>query len=176
MAACVSSYIPTTTAAATRAADVVSITGSAFSAWYRQDEGTMFVDGSTPAFTNTTGFVAINAAGNTNRLEIRQSRNTPNVTGASVDVTWANIYATPALVANTSYKQATAVSNASHGNSIAGSLDTSSTAIGTIAATQLFFGTRSSQTAPTGGSSSTIRRFTFWTQRLPNPKLQSITQ
>jgi hypothetical protein len=170
------SVIQTSTAAATRAADVVSITGSAFSSWYRQDEGTMFVDGSTPAFTNTTGFVAINAAGNTNRLEIRQSRNTPNVTGASVDVTWANIYATPALVANTSYKQATAVSNASHGNSIAGSLDTSSTAIGTIAATQLFFGTRSSQTAPTGGSSSTIRRFTFWTQRLPNPKLQSITQ
>lgn len=170
------SYIPTTTAAATRSADVVSITGSAFSSWYRQDEGTVFVDGSTPAFTNTTGFVAINAAGNTNRLEIRQSRNTPNVTGASVDVIWTNINATPTLAANTSYKQATAVSNASHGNSIAGSLDTSSTVIGTIAATQLFFGIRGSQTAPTGGSSSTIRRLTYWPQRLANSTLQSLTQ
>jgi hypothetical protein len=170
------SYIPTTTAAATRSADVVSITGSAFSSWYRQDEGTVFVDGSTPAFTNTTGFVAINAAGNTNRLEIRQSRNTPNVTGASVDVIWTNINATPTLAANTSYKQATAVSNASHGNSIARSLDTSSTVIGTIAATQLFFGIRSSQTAPTGGSSSTIRRLTYWPQRLANSTLQSLTQ
>ena len=169
------SYIPTTTAAATRSADVVSITGSAFSSWYRQDEGTVFVDGSTPAFTNTTGFVAINAAGNTNRLEIRQSRNTPNVTGASVDVIWTNINATPTLAANTSYKQATAVSNASHGNSIAGSLDTSSTVIGTIAATQLFFGIRGSQTAPTGGSSSTIRRLTYWLQRLANSTLQSLT-
>ena len=33
------SYIPTTTAAVTRSADLASITGSAFSGWYRQDEG-----------------------------------------------------------------------------------------------------------------------------------------
>ena len=33
------SYIPTTSAAATRAADVASITGANFSSWYRQDEG-----------------------------------------------------------------------------------------------------------------------------------------
>ena len=37
-----SSYIPTTTAAATRSADVASITGTAFSGWYRQDEGTFY--------------------------------------------------------------------------------------------------------------------------------------
>lgn len=33
------SYIPTTTAAVTRAAEVGSMTGSNFSSWYRQDEG-----------------------------------------------------------------------------------------------------------------------------------------
>jgi hypothetical protein len=38
------SYIPTTTATVTRAADVASITGSNFSSWYRQDEGTVFSD------------------------------------------------------------------------------------------------------------------------------------
>ena len=38
------SYIPTTTATATRSADVASITGSNFSSWYRQDEGTVFTD------------------------------------------------------------------------------------------------------------------------------------
>jgi hypothetical protein len=43
------SYIPTTTAAATRSADVASITGSAFSSWYRQDEGTMFANATTNA-------------------------------------------------------------------------------------------------------------------------------
>jgi hypothetical protein len=40
------SYIPTTDAAATRAADVASISGSNFSSWYRQDEGTVFWSGS----------------------------------------------------------------------------------------------------------------------------------
>jgi hypothetical protein len=40
------SYIPTSGTAATRAADVASITGSNFSSWYRQDEGTFFWSGS----------------------------------------------------------------------------------------------------------------------------------
>jgi hypothetical protein len=37
------SYIPTTSSIVTRAADTASITGSNFSSWYRQDEGTMFI-------------------------------------------------------------------------------------------------------------------------------------
>jgi hypothetical protein len=49
------SYIPTTTATVTRSADVASITGTAFSSWYRQDEGTVFVENSQSA---TTGDVA----------------------------------------------------------------------------------------------------------------------
>ena len=40
------SYIPTTTSTVTRSADVASITGSNFSSWYRQDEGTVYVEGS----------------------------------------------------------------------------------------------------------------------------------
>jgi hypothetical protein len=38
------SYIPTEGVAVTRAADVASISGSNFSSWYRQDEGTLFAD------------------------------------------------------------------------------------------------------------------------------------
>jgi hypothetical protein len=146
------------------------------SSWYNQTEGTVFVDGSTAALTGTTGFVAINAGGSTNRLDIRQNRTQPTVNGATTGVTWSIIVAPPTLIANTSYKQATAVSNASHGNSISGSLDTSSTTIGTIAATQLIFGMRDSQTAPTGGSSSTIKRLTYWPTRLANTTLQAISQ
>ena len=170
------SVIPTTSATVTRAADVASITGSNFSSWYNQTEGTVFVDGSTAAFTNTTGFVAINAGGSTNRLDIRQIRVIPTVTGASTTVTWNTIVSTPTLVANTSYKQATAISNASHGNSISGALDTSSTTIGTIAATQLIFGMRDGQTAPTGGSVSTIKRLTYWPTRFGGEVLQRISQ
>jgi hypothetical protein len=38
------SYIPTVAATVTRAADLASITGTNFSSWYRQDEGTLFSD------------------------------------------------------------------------------------------------------------------------------------
>ena len=41
------SYIPTTTATVTRAADVASITGSNFSSWYNQTEGTVFAEART---------------------------------------------------------------------------------------------------------------------------------
>ena len=44
MASFATSYIPTTTEAATRTADLASITGASFSSWYRQDEGTVFAD------------------------------------------------------------------------------------------------------------------------------------
>jgi hypothetical protein len=136
----------------------------------------VFVDGSTPAFGGTVGFVAINAGGSTNRLDIRQNRTQPTVNGATTGVTWNVIITTPTLVANAFYKQATAVSNANHGNSINGALDISSNTIGTIAATQLIFGMRDGQTAPTGGSVSTIKRLTYWPTRLSNTTLQQITQ
>jgi hypothetical protein len=42
MAAFATSYIPTTTAAATRAADVAVMQGANFSNWYSQSEGTLF--------------------------------------------------------------------------------------------------------------------------------------
>jgi hypothetical protein len=50
------SYIPTGASAATRAADVCSISGSNFSSWYRQDEGTVFCRLSTSPQENSTLF------------------------------------------------------------------------------------------------------------------------
>lgn len=49
------SYIPTTTATVTRAADVAVIQGSNFSSWYKYDEGTLLVEESLYA-KNTSGF------------------------------------------------------------------------------------------------------------------------
>lgn len=49
-----SSYIPTTTAAATRAADVAVMTGTNFSDWYNQSEGTFYVE-SDCSFADASG-------------------------------------------------------------------------------------------------------------------------
>lgn len=53
------SYIPTTSAAATRAADNASMSGANFSSWYRQDEGTLLADFSTLFDTAATRAVVI---------------------------------------------------------------------------------------------------------------------
>jgi hypothetical protein len=52
------SYIPTTTAALARSADVCSITGSAFSGFYNQSEGTMLANAFTPASEDRTVLAA----------------------------------------------------------------------------------------------------------------------
>lgn len=45
------SYTPTTSAAVTRSADVASMTGTNFSAWYNQSEGTFIIHGDIPSPT-----------------------------------------------------------------------------------------------------------------------------
>jgi hypothetical protein len=54
------SYIPTTASTVTRAADVASITGTNFSSWYNQSEGTVFVDFQTYG-TSTQQIIALTA-------------------------------------------------------------------------------------------------------------------
>ena len=62
------SVIPTSTAAATRSADVATISGSNFSSWYRQDEGTVYGDyiGVSNISGGTRRLVEIGISGNTN--------------------------------------------------------------------------------------------------------------
>jgi len=51
----VTSYIPTTTAAATRAADVATMVGDNFSNWYNQSEGTLFAEAANIPSNYTSG-------------------------------------------------------------------------------------------------------------------------
>jgi hypothetical protein len=59
------SYIPTTTAAATRAADVAVMQGANFSNWYNQSEGTVFAESSRYALGASSAQYIIAEAGNT---------------------------------------------------------------------------------------------------------------
>jgi hypothetical protein len=62
------SYIPTQGSTRTRAADIASITGKNFSEWYRQDEGTMFVD--YKLITNGSTARVFNIDNGTNNIRI----------------------------------------------------------------------------------------------------------
>jgi hypothetical protein len=173
------SYIPTTTAAVTRNADVASITGSAFSGWYNAAEGTVFVDGAQPAVTSANvGFVSINDASSSNRFEIRQSRLNPTLTSSGTGAT-AYVNGSPApgsALPNVFYKQAVAFGGSSHANYVFNSSQTSTTTLSSINANRLILGVRDGQAAPTNGASLTVSRLAYWPQRLANSTLQTLTQ
>jgi hypothetical protein len=176
------SYIPTTTATVTRSADVASITGTNFSSWYRQDEGTVFAETQLPAgsATNTSSRTTIDLTdGSTNnRFNIRaitSATTADQLTIRSGAATTAQFGSNGSAVGTTTRKYAAAVklddfASWATGASTAGS-DTSGAM--PIGINQANIG------GATGGTeflSGTIRRLVYWGQRLPNSVLQTITQ
>jgi len=162
------SYIPTTTAAATRSADVASITGANFSSWYRQDEGTVFADITRQTTTGFPGRVRFwdgtaaniidlyyDAAVNSSTFEIKASST------SSVQIFGGGVALNSPVRAAAGWQtnNAAVIYNSS------------------------ILGTDSSVVVPVvdqmriaTGLTGTIKRLTFWPQRLPNSTLVALTQ
>ena len=175
------SYIPTTTAAVTRSADVVSITGSAFSSWYRQDEGTVFANYqfSAGSAVNTNSRQLFDSSDGTtdNRFSVR------GIGGASTadQITARSGASTVAQF----FTNGTAVGTAPRAIAAVYRLDDYA-AVATGSASAV---TDTSGALPVGLNQTniggavngteylcgTIRRLTYWPQRLPNSTLQTIT-
>ena len=171
------SYIPTTGATATRAADVASISGSNFSSWYRQDEGTVFADTASYGSRsggNNVGIVVASDGSSSNFVGIlANAAVSPNpavqpqiYSGGAPQVVMS--LADDAI--NTKSAMCYATNNEfavlNNGNN---STDLSSTMPSALDRLQIgdFPGTRL--------LNGTIRRLTYWPQRLPNDTLQTIT-
>ena len=171
------SYIPTTTAAVTRSADVASITGSAFSGWYRQDEGTVFGDyvGVNNVSGGTRRFVEIGIVGSVNDRMVLGYGNVVTSRFLVVEggATQADIF--PSAIQGARVKTAAcfAVNDFQQGvNGTLGTADTSGS-VPTVSAMALggdFSGVGASWL------NGHIRRLTFFPQRLANSTLQQITQ
>jgi hypothetical protein len=162
------SYIPTTTATVTRAADVANITGTNFSSWYNQTEGTAYWEGSRTA---TTGFpdrfrfsdgTSANrwfsywdAASNSSTFEV--------TTGSAFQV---GIFGgASALNISTKTAFGLAVNNVSA--VYAGNIQGTDTSVTVPTISQVTIGT---------GLTGTIKRLTYWPTRLSNTTIQQITQ
>jgi hypothetical protein len=171
------SAIETTTAAVTRSADVASITGSAFSSWYRQDEGTLLSE-SQQAQNYATGFpvsVGISdSSGGVNTIE--------HIWNNSTSTLSTIVFVASAVQAaiGTSGLTRTAIAKAALAfkvNDFAGCINAGTVGTdtsGTIPVVdRLTIGARPSSNLVFNG---TIRRICYWGQRLPNNILQSITQ
>jgi hypothetical protein len=168
-----SSYIPTTTAAATRSADLASITGSNFSSWYRQDEGAMFINGVLRGILSQNYVVSISAGASGANAHV-----VFGVSGAlrySVAVSsnlQVNIALGSASVDDQQFIAASYQQNnfAAARNGVLGPSDT----LGNLPTVDtLKIGTNFNNGAAFSGH---IRRLVYWGQRLPNNVLQAITQ
>ena len=167
------SYIPTTTATATRAADVASITGTAFSSFYNQTEGTVFGQFLRTASTNSQqGRVfSFNNGTNTNALEIYQtgaSNPSAQITATTSQALWSP----SGFTVGTSIKEVLGYQLNNSNASFNGSAQTLDTACNIPTVTQARIGDRQDGVRNLNG---TIQRLTYWPIRLADPTLQAIT-
>jgi len=169
------SYIPTVAATVTRAADVASVTGTNFSSWYNQTEGTVFAE--YKRLVNASGRIfTFNDTTSTEQIRITASLSTnirpdwqvidggsvvANVLGA-VEVAVGATGKTAGTYKLNDFQQAT--------NSTLGTADTAGT-LPTL--TVLNIG--ANETGSGSMLNGTIKRITYWPVRLANPTLQSIT-
>jgi hypothetical protein len=167
------SYIPTTTATVTRAADVASITGSAFTSFYNQAGGTVFSSFRRISYTGTSTVVSINDNTTNNRLyNLRQD------TAAALTVisaTAGSVDASPSLTLSSgaSVDQVAVAQQLNNFGASAngGTVATDSTVL-MPTVTQANIGNVTSSSFFNG----TIKRLTYWPTRLANTTLQQITQ
>ena len=174
------SAIPTTAAAATRAADVAVMTGANFSNWYNQDEGTIYLEADMleTQFGFFRYFLALNDA----------SGSTTNIIGLTVPSNSSNLrfIANSAGVASASLQQTLTLGS---GFKVAGAYKTDDFAVsfnsgapltdtsGNVPSgvNTLVFG-NTNHTLGAGGHSSThYKRIAYYPRRLADAELQAIT-
>jgi hypothetical protein len=164
------SYIPTTGTTATRAADVASITGSNFSSWYNQTEGTLY--GETQRLGDSTGYIAALSDGtDTNRIAYFRS-----TTNLGSRLTRAGTATNPGDVTAPNLTLVRSVLAAKAGDAVAaanGTLSTSASPVALPTVSQLNIALGGASTFPLNG---TIKRLTYWPTRLSDTTLQQITQ
>lgn len=169
------SYIPTTSATATRAADVAVMTGTNFSSWYNASEGTFALNARLDRGLGGSGRAAVSIDnGVSNRITIGNTSadavcNFAVVSGSSfqysptISNVWTSGLTRAAAIAYISG------STRGAGNGTLASAGTGSLPIGV---NQLTIGAIATNTTPWCG---TISRIRYYRRRLPDASLQTLT-
>lgn len=166
------SYIPTTTSQLTRSADICSITGSDFTSFYNQSEGTIVGSGSTNQPTTNAGAELFRSSDGTNNNRIQFGMT--NVTGQAV-----RPFITASGTTTYSSNQGTATVGVERKVGIAYKTnDTISAFNGTLGTldTTVTPPTNCNQVALFSGlGAGTISSLRYYKKRLANAKLQTLT-
>lgn len=165
------SYMPTTTAAVTRAADVASV--NTLSPWYNAAAGTLYAEGSAVSNTTDSRFAVVDDGTNSNRYQIgigaSYQGNFAAVSGGAVS---ADLFSS-ALSAGSTVKLVAAYAV----NDFAlcangGSVGTDTSGVLPVGVTTLRLG---KYVGALGFLNGYLRRITYYPRRLSNTELQAIT-
>jgi hypothetical protein len=173
------SYIPTTTLAVTRNADVPAMTGTNFSSWYSQSAGSFIIDFSRFGFDSAAGSVVLTQAddGTTNnrvalRLNARTSTAQAQATIVNSGAVIVNAGAgTLASMANKNVRATVAYQVGTPAAGRDGSVADVAAAASLPTVNQLNIGQGAGGFAVNGH----IRAVTYYNTRLPNATLQVLT-
>lgn len=164
-----SSYIPTSGSTVTRSADVASMTGTNFSSWYNQSEGTL----SFATLSKGTAFAGyLQGASSTDRIEPYQSASYPQLVVVNSGTTIVNAASATPMSFITKQQFAVGIKQGAYALAQQGTVTitgTSSTSPPTI--TQMFLGRQSTPLYLNG----TIYRLAYYDRRLTDAQLQALT-
>jgi hypothetical protein len=170
------SYIPTPSGSTvTRSADVADMTGTNFSSWYNQSEGSFFVsaDHKGSSHFNNSVFLKANDNATNNQIKIFAVSTDPYLYITDAAVVQAYIDAGSVTV-GASNKYAAGFANNNFGLSVNGGtvvVDTSGT--NPTGMTQLTIGSRLSGVGQPNGH---LQRLTYYPTRLTDSQLQELTR
>ena len=167
------SYIPTTSATVTRAADNASMVGSNFSSWYNRSEGTIYSQWMLGGDNTSANVYNINDTTGANYIRNRyNSAGTANDNAVTVSsVVQQTLTATNQVALYAMYKNAMAYKQIDFARSANGTLITGST--GNIpVVSQMNIGASESNVNQLNGHIQSIK---YYPTRLPNGTLQGLT-
>jgi hypothetical protein len=169
------SYIPTVASQVTRSADAASMTGTNFSSWYRQDEGTVFVEAGVPdtADANRNLFTVSNGT-SSNRIRLYLQPDIAKATSFVVSGGQVQASVSTTISDATSAKVAIGTSLNNFGQvSDGGAASTDTSFIMPQSVSEIKIGLSVASSDYLNGH---IKKLAFWPKRLSNATLQALTE
>jgi hypothetical protein len=168
------SYIPTTTTALTRNADVASMTETNFSSWFNASEGTVYAEGLSNSSSISATILAISDGSNNNRYQLGTgaSNTVWNPFVVTSGTTVALLTQSVSFPPQTNAKIIMAYKTNDFSATTAGTSVTTDTSGNLPVVDRLLLGSSGSGTI---SWNSHIRRIAFYPQRLANAQLQALT-
>lgn len=172
------SYIPTVASQVTRAADAASMTGTNFSSWFNNGEGSMYLEHNIPSYGSGINFIgwALNTGtATTNAINFFANYSstgrvrTLGYNGTTLDI---DTYSGTVLTANTFIKTSMAIKANDFALSVNGATVVTDTAAAVPPVNQLAIGSYGGGANPLNGW---IKKLAYYPLRLTNAQLQAIT-